>query len=333
VASEHCVIIADAYGLTCRALSSPVTVDGRVLRPGAVIEIADFQLVQCGVACLVVGPSSEEWPEADTYAARLTPRARLSALMARWAPTRGRAYALIGGMLAAMVGLVGLGYAALSEGSMNSTAARLQAAAQWLRQTAPKGSELHIRQGRHGHIILAGYVTTELQLERLAASARSSPFAPGVEVYATQNMVSSMSRLARLDNILCEPRYEGGGRIACGDEAPNETAAAKLRIAAQQVPGLTALDVDAIPPKPKQKRKRKIVKKQPKPTGPLRITRKFGVIISKGKPYIIGQYLDKYYVGDTFQGFKIDYIGLDRVIFERNGKKYSFYVAEMGNGK
>jgi hypothetical protein len=322
VAAKHCVITVDVYGATCRALDAPVIINGREVPAGEAVSLVDFQALQCGPAVLGVGPEQGDWPEMEAAA----PVRRVSAVEAVRSLKRLNPYALFFSMLAGLTCVLGLAYAALSTGDMELTPTRVAAARQWLQAIAPARSELQIgvENSRGQGLLLSGYVPFNHQVALLTAATRNSGFKPRIDVYATDDMVASMSRLAQLASIPCTPEYKGSGQVACTNDVPNEELATRLRMIARDVPGLRALNLHVIP---------RLAAVPPAPAKvdatPVRITQKFSVVMSSRGRYLVGRYGKKYAEGDEFDGFRIDRIGLDQVIFERDGRKFEFYVAAL----
>lgn len=321
VAARHCVIAADAYGITCRALDAAIVVDGRTVPSGEAVSLTDFQILQCGSAALAIGPVESEWPQMEAVAIAR----RVSAVEAVRSLKRLNPYALFATMLAGLTCVLGLAYAALSSGDVELTPARVTAARQWLQGIAPAGSELQIgvENSRGQGLLLSGYVPLDKQVAFLTDAARNSSFKPRVDVYSTDQMVASLSRLTQLAAIPCTPAYRSGGQMVCTNEVANEELATRLRMIARDVPGLTALDLQ-VAPRPVPVAAPPVVE-----VLPARITQKFAVVMSRRGRYLLGRYGKKYTEGQQFDGFVIQKIGLDQVVFERDGRQYEFYVAAL----
>ena len=96
---------------------------------------------------------------------------------------------------------------------------------------------------------------------------------------------------------------------------------------ARDVPGLRGLHISVLPPP--------VVAAAPAAplqeasADPLRLTKKFSVLMWRNQRYLIGQYGERYKEGEQFGGFTINRIGVDKVMFERNGREFEFYVAAL----
>jgi hypothetical protein len=53
----------------------------------------------------------------------------------------------------------------------------------------------------------------------------------------------------------------------------------------------------------------------------------------RNQRYLIGQFGERYREGEEFDGFKISRIGVDKIMFERDGKEFEFYVAALRTPK
>lgn len=328
VAPRHCVIQSDDFGLSCRALDAAVTLvraDGeRELAPGEVAKLDDFTPVRCGQAALSVGPATGEWSVAE-HALQAPKQKSLHAVRSL---RQLNPYALFATVMLGITSVIGLAYAALSDRTYEVTADEVVAARGWLKSVAPPDSELAIGASTlpGQPLLLTGYVRTEQQLQALLTASRRSGFAPSVEVYAVEEMTVAMERLSRLSQLPCEPRYQGAGQFTCADPVPNEIVAGKLRMVARDVPGLRGLHVAVLPPP--------VVAAAPAPvpeapSDPVRLTRKFSVLMWRNQRYLIGQYGERYKEGEQFDGFTINRIGVDKILFERDGRQFEFYVAAL----
>ncbi len=341
VAGKHCVLSTDGDAILCRAVSAPVTVGGRELAPGQSTYLSDFESVCCGDGIVAVGPADvETWPEPERtepgHVATGTSSApgRVADSWRRWWQSQERPPIQV---LAISIGVVALGmisltYAALSVRPVDPEA-RMAAAGEWLDQVSPAGSELRIHQDGPEQFTVAGYVRNSYQRELLAASAATSEFAPRIQVYAVDQMLSSLTRLAQLEGIPCTPAYDGQGAASCTTDAPSEGAAQRLLAIAGQIPGLEQVTVNvASGPPPPTAPPTPPARIRPVAPEPGSITRKFSVFITEHNRYIIGEYMDRYEEGDIFDGYRIKRIELDRVTFERDGYEYTFYVAAFRQG-
>jgi hypothetical protein len=241
-------------------------------------------------------------------------------------------YALFATVLLGITCVIGLAYAALSDRPYELTPNRVEAARAWLQKIAPEGSELTIgADAAPSHqLLLTGYIRDDAQLRSLLSATRASDFAPRVEVYAVDEMTGSMERLLRLAEMPCDLRYQGSGQYLCAAAVPSDTVAMRLRTIARDVPGLRALHVSVVPPP--------VVAAAPPPapvvtSGPVRLTQKFSVLMWRNQRYLIGQFGERYREGEQFDGFKISRIGVDKILFERDGKEFEFYVAALRTAK
>lgn len=325
VAARHCLISIDAYGWTCRALDAPLSVGDRELGRGEAVGVEEFELIRCGAAAFSVGPATGDWSAAE-LALRAPPR--MTPLRALRSLQRLNPLALFATVLLGIVCVIGLAYAALSDGDEQPTPARVEAAREWLRSIAPDGSELTIGvdQSAYNNLLLSGYVRQGRELQALASASRSSRFNPRLDVYAVDELVASMVRVAQLSGLPCEPQYKVGGHLACGVAVESEAAATRLRNAARDVPGLRSLDVRVVSaPAVSVASTPPLVDSDEN----VRLTRKFSVLMVRNRRYLVGPYGERYAEGEEFDGFKINRIGLDEVRFERNGREFQFHVAAL----
>src|SRR4051812_8503208 len=98
----------------------------------------------------------------------------------------------------------------------------------------------------------------------------------------------------------------------------------RLRTISRDVPGLRSLQV-TVSPLPIAA----AATPAPAATGPMRLTQKFAVFMFRNQRYLIGPYGERYLEGQQFEGFKISRIGVDQVLFERDGREFQFYVAAL----
>jgi hypothetical protein len=320
IAQRHCAISIDEFGTTCRALASGITIDGTALPVGAAATLADHQVLGCGPVALGVGEPDADWAAIERSLGQRERRAQSPRALGRLNP-----WALFATTIVGVTCALGIAYAALSQREVTITASRIEAARQWLARNAPAGSELAIgaQNGAANGLLLSGYVASNADARAVSTSALTSGFAPRIEIYESAAMVDGMARLAALANIPCEPAYISAGRIACTREIADETTAGHLRASARDIPGLTTLELRIAPPPPPPP--------APAPApGPLQITQKFSVLISGKGRYLVGPYGQRYGEGEQYEGFVIRRIGLDEVIFGRDGQEYAFPVAAMG---
>ena len=326
VAPKHCVISMDGSKVTCTAIEAPVTIGDKVIEPSQTVTITDFQNISVGTASIAVGPVNADWRQ-GLEAASLLQRRSSQALWHK--PYRLAASLAIG--IIGVVGVLGLAYGVMSSDRTEMNAARLEEAKRWLKTVAPVGSELKLAVDNHQHLVVSGYVGSSYERELLTMATHDSPFRPRTEIFAVEEIMSAIARFSRLEGIPCVAQYAGEGKVNCTNQVENSLSAAKLKSVAQQVPGLKSLDVAyapvvempkpvAIVPPPEQK---------PAVPRPLKITKKFSVMITKKEKILLGPYGDKYQEGDEFDGFRIEKIEIDKVTFQRDGRDYPFYVAAM----
>lgn len=330
VAPRHCVIQLDDFGLSCRALDAPVMLGERELAPGEVAKLDDLAPIRCGQAVLCAGPEGAQWPSEEALQAA----PRMKPLQAVRSLRQLNPYALFATVLLGITCVIGLAYAALSDREYEITADRVAAARVWLESVAPEGSELAIGTDTlpGQQLLLTGYVSNEAHLQALLAASRRSSFAPRIEVYSVEDMKASMQRLSHLAQLPCEPRYDGGGQLACVDAVSSEFAASKLRMVSRDVPGLRGLQVTVQPPAVVAQAAAPLVE-PPAAQPAMRLTQKFSVLMWRNQRYLIGQYGERYREGEQFDGFTIHRIGVDKIMFERDGQQFEFYVAALRTPK
>lgn len=322
VAARHCVVQSTRYGATCRALDGSVTLDGRTLAPGDIAAIGELDVLECGPVRFSVGPADADWESLSGAAASRPSPLDVLRSAKRWNP-----YALFCGVLIGMMGVLGAVYAALSTGEAELNRSQVTDARQWLQTIAPAGSELTIgvENSRGKGLLLSGYVTADRDIATLENASRASRFKPRIDVHSAENMTRTLSRLAQLSDIACKAEYLSGGRIACANAVASEGQASRLRLLVRDVPGATDVHVRIAPP----------VQPPPPPIqqstpAPPVVTEKFAVLMTAHERYLIDRVGKKYVEGDQFNGLRIRRIGLDQVIFERDGRRYEFQVAALG---
>lgn len=319
VAAAHCQISSDKFGMSCRALDAPIVIDGRRIAPGEIAALVDGQIVECGKAAFSVGASSTDWQRLQQ---RLASRGNETGAIGSL--RKVNPYVLFATLLVGLTGALSLTYAALSTPETGDMPSRVDHARQWLATIAPTGSELEIgidqRNGRE--LLLSGYVPSNDHRIKLSNDAAASSFRPRVEVFATDEMLEAMSRMASLARVSCEPQYRGGGQLACTQALPSEQDASRLRTLAKDVPGVRLLDLQVLPPAQ--------VAQQTTKAQPNQITQRFSVLMWRQQRYLVNEVGKRYREGDEFDGFNIKRIELDRVVFARDGREYEFYVAALG---
>lgn len=318
VAKAHCQISQDQFGMSCRALDAPIAVDGKPLAAGEIAALFDGQIIECGQAAFSVGLASTDWQRLQQrFATRGNEPGTLRSLR------KVNPYVLFATLLVGLTGALSLTYAALSGSELGDLPSKVDAARHWLTRIAPVGSELEIgidqRNGRD--LLLSGYVPSNDHRIKLTSDAAASAFRPRVEVFAADEMLDAMSRMAALAQVSCEPQYRGSGQLACTRVLSSEQEATRLRTLAKDVPGLRTLDLQWLPPAqvaaaPKQQ--------------PTQITQRFAVLMWRQQRYLVNEHGKRFREGDEFDGFNIKRIELDRVVFARDGRDYEFYVAALG---
>jgi type III secretion system YscD/HrpQ family protein len=320
VAAMHCQIIVDEIGVSCRALQAAITVDGKRVGSGEIVDVAQGQLVACGTAAFVIGEAASDWSAVEReLAAQGSRRGALISLR------NANPYVLFASVLIGITGLLSLAYAAISDVSASRMPTKVEAARRWLAQIAPHGSELHIGiDQRNGEqLLLSGYVpANELRVKLTNEVARSS-FRPRLEVFTIDEMLTEMSRLADRAGIPCEPQYRSEGQLACARTVTSDEQAARLRTFARDVPGLRSLDIRVVAsPAP-------VVAAAPTPRVS-QITQRFAVLMFRNQRFLVNEHGKRFTEGDEFDGLRIERIEIDRVIFARDGRSYEFYVAALG---
>ncbi|MBM0106882.1 hypothetical protein JM946_19275 [Steroidobacter sp. S1-65] len=319
VAAAHCQISADRFGMSCRALNASVAIDGRHIAPGEIAALSEGQIVECGEAAFSVGAASTDWQRLQQRLAVRTEETGAIGSLRKVNP-----YVLFATLLVGLTGVLSLTYAALSTPESADMPSRVDAARQWLAKIAPTGSELEIgidqRNGRE--LLLSGYVPSNDHRIKLSDDAAVSSFRPRVEVFATDEMLEAMSRMASMAHIACEPQYRGGGQLVCTQPIASEQEATRLRTLAKDVPGLRLLDLQVLPVAR--------VAETTSKAQPNQITQRFAVLMWRQQRYLVNEVGKRYREGDEFDGFNIKRIELDRVVFARDGREYEFYVAALG---
>jgi type III secretion system YscD/HrpQ family protein len=329
VSPRHCLIAIDPFGITCRAVDATVFIDGREIAAGETASVKDLQVIRCGPVVLSIGPVEADWSNVERAAESRHASARNPVRSLR----RMNPYALFASVLLGMTTVLGLAYAALADRPAELTPMRIGAARAWLEAVAPKGSDLQIGADdlHAGHFLMSGYVSSSDELASLSATSKESLFRPRVAVYAADELVSSVQRLAQLAGIACAPQYKGAGRVACGNTVANDATATRLQTIARDVPGLRGLEVHTTPPLVSRPARAPSTTAAATPQAPAAITEKFAVLMNSRGRFFVGRYGERYAEGDQFDGFTLRRIGLDVVIFERDGKAYEFRVATLGD--
>lgn len=336
VAPRHCLLSIEDCRMRCTALDDSVRIGASTLEPGATARIFDYQTIEIGNASFAVRPADEEWEKG---------LAKAGSLLASFAPggrmrSPGR---LLGSAILVVIGFaasLSLAYAMISPDRKEMTEARTREARHWLKSVAPVGSQLEVAVDSDLHLSVTGYVNTIYQRDLLAMSLRDSDYQARSDIHATEEIVASVARLARLEGISCLAKDAGAGVVACANEVDTAEAASKLTTLAQQVPGLKALNVqvkkgesvappavggtEAAPPAAPA-----MAAMEPK-GAPLRMSKRFtSIVILKKNKWLIGAYGEKFAEGDEFNGIRIVKIELDQVEFQKGDRHYVFPLAAL----
>lgn len=321
VARRHCALSLDARGhVTCTALDAPVWVGQRELPPGASMVMPDFLPLRCGRATLLVGPEGSDW-SFSMIAAESAPglRHRTEATLQRVRASNPPAFAaLLIGSLAVAAGSV-WGAVSYLAAPLRMPADNMMRAQRWLQSIAPAGSELQlIADDSSERWVVAGYVPTTQQRDALAATIKRQSDAPRAEVVAVEQLLASLTRLARREGVMCTAVYYGAGRAGCSNQI-DDAAAGKLRSASMRVEGLRDLALQVAVPQT-------VVKAPQRAAG----GRKFSVLMSnKRGNRLIGPAGEGYREGDTFDGMTIRRIMFDQVVFQRDSDEVVLYLAQL----
>lgn len=327
VALKHCLISADDYGVVCRAIDASVTIDGRQIKPGETTSLEDFQLVQCGTATVAVGPVDGDWSAAtramQVQAAK--PRSAMRTLQ------RLNPYALFAVVMVGITSVIGFAYAAFSGGESEPATSRVVAARKWLSDVAPLHSELAVGvAGVPGRdLLLSGYVVAKRQLDELVRQSKSFHGGLRVEVYAVEEMLAAILRRSELAGVECDPLYKTAGRLSCRKPVASDEIAARIRAAVGDIPGVRSLDVRVSAPLPAVAATTRAPLTTPVDYSPPRLTQRFAVFMFRNERYLIGMQGERYREGDEFDGLRIARIGVDTVIFERDGRQFEFQVVAL----
>lgn len=231
VAPRHCVLSADERGVSCTALDAPVSIGNHQPEPGRTLRILDYQTIAIGGALFAVRPAQEDWDiglaKSNSLLSHFSPGGSLRN------PSR-----LLSSAALVVIGLSGslsLAYAMMSPDRTEMTEARMVEARQWLKSVAPVGSQLQLAIDSNHRLSVVGYVSTKYQRELLAMSLHDSEYTPRGDIHATEEIVASVARLARLEGISCVAQDAGAGVVSCANEVDTMEKAAKLKSLAQQV--------------------------------------------------------------------------------------------------
>jgi hypothetical protein len=331
VAARHCALTLDARGhVICTALDAAVQVGRRELPPGASMVMPDFLPLRCGQATLLVGPEGSDW-SFSMIAAESAPglRQRVADQMQRVRASNPSAFAaLLLGSLAVAAGSVwgAVSYLAAPQRMPADNMARAQ---RWLQSIAPAGSELQlITDDKSPGWVVAGYVPTTQQRDALATAIERQRDAPRTEVVAVDELLASLTRLAKRQGVACIAVYYGTGRAGCSDQIRDAAAADKLRDASTRVAGLRELSLQVAAPKsaPRATQKAVVAKASQRAAG----GRQYSVLMSnKRGNRLIGPAGEGYSEGDTFDGMTIRKIMFDQVVFQRDQREVVLQLAQL----
>lgn len=355
VAERHCRIVLEqknqsaASEMLCTAIDANIQVSGRTLQPGETMRVPDYAAIQCGSIFFALGDRSCNWQQIEASLEE-KPSSIQGVIRHRWRQLIQRVYAmsiqqrraygavLVSGVLV-MVGLI---LAALPARLDVNSQAYINEAKRWLKSVAPPGSELTITRMQDGQLLLSGYIATSYQNDMLALEARNSKYQPRLEVYAVEQMVASLSRLANLGNLPCIANYLSAGRLGCNNDIPDKQQATHLQTLAQQIPGVKALElrspVDSVLAENVNKQKpdsavvdaankKPEASKQAAASGFPELKRKLGVFISKQGRYVVDTRGFKFREGDVIDGYTITAINLDQIQLAYGEQRFALQVA------
>lgn len=327
VAPRHCSLTLDARGhVICTALDAPVWVGQRELPPGASMAMPDYLPLRCGQATMLVGQQGTDWSFSMT-AAESAPglRQRAEVRLQRVRASNPPAFAAL--LLFSLLIAAGSVWGAVNllMSPLRMPADNVERAQRWLQSIAPSGSELQLVADDGGSPwVVAGYVATTQQRDALADTIKKQRAAPRAEVFAVEQLLASVTRLAQREGVACSAVYHGAGRVGCGNQIGDAVAAGKLRAASMRVEGLRELSLQVAVPKAAPQA---VVKMVPKRTAS---GRKFSVLMSnKRGNRLIGPAGEGYSEGDTFDGMTIRKIMFDQVVFQRDKDEIVLYLAQL----
>jgi hypothetical protein len=324
VAPRHCALTLDSRGhVTCTALDAAVWVGQRKLPAGASMVMPDFLPLCCGRATLLVGPPGSDWSFSMIAAARAPGlRQRAGARLQRVRASNPAVFGVL--LLGSLCIAAGSVWGAVSYLTMplRMPADNIARAQRWLQTIAPSGSELQlIADDDSERWVVAGYVQTSQQRDAVAATVGRQPGALRAEVFAVDQLMASLARVARREGVACNAAYLGAGRVACGNEI-SDALAGKLRAASGRVEGLRELSLQVEAPQAVAA----VAKASKRTAG----ARKFSVLMSnKRGNRLIGPAGEGYSEGDAFDGMTIRKIMFDQVLFQRGGDEVVLHLAQL----
>jgi hypothetical protein len=339
IEAQHCQLVLTVAGLICTALNGSLTIQGKELTPSETIKITYMQSVRCGSIDFAVGDKGTDWAQLQTDNAASALMAKNKSerswrsgfsgllLMPRW-----KRNVVLGGGASVFFAVMGIAYAAMLPSSAYMSQSYLTEARLWLKSIAPAGSELRIDRAQGGELALTGYVGSNYQNELLTMTVHNSTYHPKIEVYSVEQMVSSLSRLANLENLPCIVNYRGNGRLGCNNDVDEQAQAVRLQVLAHQVVGVKALEARVRPEKadavmtPQASPASEAPRLQSPASAGIgtiaNFPRKLSILMSKRGRYVIDSSGLKFSEGDVVDGFALVAIEFDQVELERNGQRF-----------
>ncbi len=328
VAPRHCALTLDARGhVTCTALDAPVWVGQRELPAGASMVMPDFLPLRCGQATLLVGPPGSDW-SFSMIAAESAPglRQRAEGLLQRVRASNPPAFAAL--LLCSLLIAAGSVWGAVNLliAPLRMPADNMARAQRWLQSIAPSGSELQlVADDNSKGWLVAGYVPTTQQRDALAAMIERQRDAPRAEVFSVEQLLESLTRLARREGVDCNVVYSGAGRAGCSNQIVDAAAAGKLRAASMRVEGLRELSLQVAPPRAAPQAVAKVMTPKRAASG-----RKYSVLMSnKRGNRLVGPTGEGYSEGDSFDGMTIRKIMFDQVVFQRGVDEVVLHLTQL----
>ncbi|HWW03969.1 FHA domain-containing protein [Collimonas sp.] len=345
VEAQHCQLLLTVAGLICTALNGSLTIQDKQLTPSETVKIAYMQSVRCGSIDFIVGDKGTDWASLQTdnavaalMAKNKSERSWRSGVSELLSMPRWKRNVVLGGGAIGFLAVMGIAYAAMLPSSAYMSQSYLTEARLWLKSIAPAGSELRIDRTQGGELALSGYVGSNYQNELLTMAVHNSSYHPKIEVHSVEQMVSSLSRLANLENLPCIVNYRGAGRLGCNNEIDEQAQAVRLQVLARQVVGVKALEARV---RPEQVSDVAAPQTSPVPetsrTAPpasagigtiANFPRKLSILMSKRGRYVIDSSGLKFSEGDVVDGFALVAIEIDQVELERNGQRF---LVRVGN--
>jgi hypothetical protein len=355
IEEQHCQLMLTTGGIVCASIGGTVMVRGREFSPGEIVKIPYMQRICCGGIDFAIGDTDADWgqfslmPPASSTAAKEERRwqslLRGLVSMPAWKRNLGMGIGLAG-----FASLLGIAYASMAPQYGAGSAAYVDEARRWLKTVEPAGSELHIDGSQGGQLVLTGYVGSNYENELLGKAVRQSSYRPRVDVYAVEQMVSSLGRLANLESLPCIVQYLGKGRLGCNNDIEASSQAVRLQVLAQQVPGVKALETRLHPHDAGQAAAQPVAPasignagntgnagsaasianaaEAPAASLPASIgtiaqfPRKLSVMMSKRERSVFDAKGMRFTEGDVIDGFKLTSIEFDQVWLEKDGRQF-----------